>query len=444
MQEQPAIVPARDKQVGEGQDPSPWGWVEASVWTERMLTALEQGVKGGVWFSLIDKVYKPENLGSSWSKVAANQGSAGVDHVTVKRYEQHVEANLEHLARTLKSGTYRPKAIRRCYIPKPGGVEKRPLGIPTVGDRVVQGALRQVIEPIFERDFHEHSYGFRPGKGCKGALRRVQELLDRGYRYVVDADLKGYFDSIPHQRLLERIRTKVADGRVLKLIESFLRQGVMEGLEQWKPTSGAPQGAVLSPLLSNVYLDPLDHHMAQEGLEMVRYADDFVIFCQSREEAERAMAEVQRWIEQEGLSLHPEKTRIVHESQEGFDFLGYRFGQGRRGPRSKSLKKFKDSIRIATRRTQGISLQRVIFKLNRLIRGWFEYFKHSHRRVFPWLDGWIRMRLRSILRKHQGKKGRGRGSDNQRWPNSFFAGLGLFSMATAHGLACQSACAVNH
>jgi RNA-directed DNA polymerase len=409
-----------------------------------MLTALQQGVKGGVWFSLIDKVYKPKNLGSSWSKVAANQGSAGVDHKTVKMYERHVEANLEQLSRSLKDGTYRPKAIRRCPIPKPGSTEMRPLGIPTVGDRVAQGALRHVIEPIFERDFHEHSYGFRPGKGCKDALRRVQELLDRGHRYGVDADLKGYFDSIPHQRLLGRIRTKVADGRVLKLIETFLTQGVMDGLEQWKPTSGAPPGAVLSPLLSNVYLDPLDHHMANQGFEMVRYADDFVILCQSREEAERALAEVRQWTSQEELSLHPEKTRIVHEPQEGFDFLGYHFGQGRRGPRNKSLKKFKDSIRIATRRTQGISLQRVIRNVNRPIRGWFEYFKQSHHRVFPWLEGWIRMRLRSILRKPQGKQGRGRGSDHQRWPNSYFTGLGLFSLTAAHRLARQSARAVNH
>lgn len=248
-EQQSATVPRSvgAKQAEESHGTSRWAWVEPSVWTARMLQALEQRVKGGNWFSLIDKVYKRGNLWSSWSNVASNKGAAGVDHVTVKQYERHVEKHIEHLAEELKTGTYRPKAIRRCYIPKPGSAQGRPLGIPTVQDRVVQGALRHVLEPIFEKGFHEHSYGFRPGRGCKDALRRVQELLDEEYRYVVDADLKSYFDTIPHQPLLERVSQKVADGRVLKLIESFLTQGVLEGLDEWTPASGAPQGAVLSP-----------------------------------------------------------------------------------------------------------------------------------------------------------------------------------------------------
>lgn len=409
-----------------------------------MLQALEQGVKRGVWFSLIDKVHKRANLWTSWSKVAANQGSAGADRVTVKQFERRVETHLQRLAEDLKAGAYRPQAIRRCHIPKPGSPQGRPLGIPTVRDRVVQGALRHVLEPIFEKDFHQQSYGFRPGRGCKAALRRVQELLDKGHRYVVDADLKSYFDTIPHQQLLERVGQKVADGRVLKLIESFLTQGVLDGLEQWTPAAGAPQGAVLSPLLSNIYLDPLDHLMARHGFEMVRYADDFVILCRTGEQAQQALALVQQWTAQAGLTLHPEKTRIVDEQLEGFDFLGYHFGQGRRQPRKKSLDKLKDSIRDKTGRLSGFPLQFIIGTINQTLRGWFGYFKHSQRETFAPLDAWIRMRLRSILRRRHGGAGRGRGNDHLRWPNAYFARLGLFSLKQAHRLACQSARAGTH
>lgn len=442
----PRLVAAKQAEeshrpVGSG---SRQAWVEPTVWTARMLQALEHGVKGGIWFSLIDKVYKCGNLWSAWNKVAANKGAAGVDHVTVKQYERHVEEHIEHLAEELKTGTYRPKAIRRCYIPKPGSAKGRPLGIPTVQDRVVQGALRHVLEPIFEKHFHEHSYGFRPGRGCKDALRRVDMLLKAGYRYVVDADLKSYFDTIPHQPLLERVRQKVADGRVLKLIESFLTQDVLEGLEEWTPVSGAPQGAVLSPLLSNIYLDPLDHLMTQQGFQMVRYADDFVILCQSQEEAQRALVEVQRWTAQAGLTLHPEKTRIVDEQEGGFDFLGYHFGCGQKEPRKKSLAKLKDTIREKTHRTNGTSMVRIIGTVNQTLRGWFGYFKHSRRETFAPLDAWIRMRLRSILRRRHGGHGRGGGNDHYRWPNAYFAKQGLFSLSQAHRLACQSARAATH
>lgn len=411
-----------------------------------MLTALEDGVKGGVWFSLIDKVCSERNLSASWSKVAANKGSAGVDHVTVETYERHAEANLRELSADLRQDRYRPQAIRRVYIPKPGSDQKRPLGIPTVRDRVVQTALLHVLEPIFEKEFATHSYGFRPGRGCKDALRRVDELLRNGYRYVVDADLKSYFDTIPHEKLMGRVRERVADGRVLKLVEAFLTQGVMEGLDQWTPSSGAPQGAVVSPLLSNIYLNPLDHSMEQSAVEMVRYADDFVILCRSEPEARAALEQVRQWTAQAGLTLHPDKTRIVDARREGFDFLGYRFERGHKRPRDKSERKLKDTIRAKTRRTSGRSLACVTNDINRTLRGWFEYFKHSHRTTFRRLDGWVRMRLRSILRKRQGKRGRGRGSDHQRWPNRYFAAMGLYSLQTAHRLACQSAkaCAVNH
>jgi RNA-directed DNA polymerase len=404
-----------------------------------MLTALEKGVKGGKWFSLIDKVYAQQNLGAAFRKVKANQGAAGVDHQTIEMFERHLEENLERLSRSLRDGSYRPAAVRREWIPKPGSKEKRPLGIPTVRDRVVQAALLAVLEPIFERDFAEQSYGFRPNRGCKDALRRVDELLTAGYTSVVDADLKSYFDTIPKEPLLERVEEKVSDGRVLDLLKAFLNQDVMDTMKRWTPEGGTPQGAVISPLLSNIYLDALDHEMAVEGIKMVRYADDFVILCRSREEAEGALERVRQWTARAGLALHPVKTRIVSATErDGFDFLGYHFERGMKWPREKSLKKFKDAIRDKTKRTNGHCLRATIFKVNRTLAGWFEYFKHSHRTTFPRLDSWLRMRLRSILRKRAGRRGRGRGRDHQRWPNSFFAECGLFSLVTAHAQIRQS------
>ena len=441
MQEQPAAVPAWVIQAGERR--ARWAWAQALVWTDRMLRALEQGVKGGVWFSLIDKVWSVSNLRAAWARVARNNGAAGVDHVTVEMFEQRLEANLATLSDQLRTGNYRSQAVRRHSIPKTGGTE-RPLGIPTVRDRVVQGALRQVLEPIFERDFAQHSYGFRPGRGCKDALRRVDQLLKAGYTHVVDADLKSYFDTIPHDKLMAVVEKKVADGRVLKLIESFLAADVMEGLSRWTPESGSPQGAVVSPLLSNIYLDELDHLMSQHGHEMVRYADDFVILCRSSQEAQAALETVRQWTAQAGLSLHPDKTRIADAGIEDFEFLGYRFARGKKFPRDKSRSKFKDSVRALTPRKSGKSLREIVTKLNPKLRGWFEYFKHSYKTTFPGMDSYVRGRLRSLLRKRSKRRGRGRGSDHQRWPNAFFAALGLYSLKEAHALARQSANAANH
>lgn len=433
---QPEAVSERIKRAGELM--RQWGWVELSIWTERMLTALDKGVKGGKWFSLIDKVTPEQTLKIAFQKVADNQGAAGVDHVTIPMFEAHQDDELRRLSDQLRTGTYRPQAIRRHYIPKPGSPELRPLGIPTVRDRVVQTALRLVLEPIFENEFAEHSYGFRPGRGCKDALRRVDELLKAGYTFIVDADLKSYFDTIPHDRLMTLVGQKVSDGRVLNLIEAFLKQGVLDGLKEWTPEMGSPQGAVISPLLSNIYLNPLDHLMAREGLEMVRYADDFVILCRSPEEADRALAKVQDWTAEAGLILHPTKTRIVNAQNDTFDFLGYRLGRGKKFPRTKSMQKIKDAIRAKTKRSNGQCLPAIIASLNPTLRGWFEYFKHSYHTTFTSLDKWVRGRLRSILRKRQRKRGRGRGSDHQRWPNAFFAEQGLLSLKTAHEAACQS------
>jgi RNA-directed DNA polymerase len=402
-----------------------------------MLTALEQGVKGDVWFSLIDKVYNCQNLWSAWRSAAANKGSAGVDGVTIERYENEAQTNIERLAKQLRAEQYRPKAIRRTYIPKADG-KMRPLGIPTLEDRIVQGAVRQVIEPIFEKRFAPHSYGFRPGKGCKDALRRVDQLLREGYRYVVDADLKSYFDTIPHELLMKQIERDIADGRVLGLIRAFLQAKIMEGLDSQDPTAGAPQGAVLSPLLSNIYLDPLDQLMARQGYEMVRYADDFVILCRTRHEAETALEQVRHWTAQAGLTLHPQKTRIVETPGEAFEFLGYRFDKGRKWPRDKSKQKLRASLKPSLKRTSGNSLQQIIAQINPRLRGWFEYFKHADRRGLADVDQWVRARLRSILRKRRGGRGRGRGADHQRWSNDFFARMGLMSLESAHRQTCQS------
>ncbi len=436
-EEGPAGVSETATQAGEIR--ARWAWVEPTVWTERMLTALEKGVKGGKWFSLIDKVYALPNLRAAFAKVKRNRGAAGVDHQTIEMYEQRLEENLEKLSQSLKDGEYRPGAVRREWIPKPGSREKRPLGIPTVRDRVVQAALLSVLEPIFERDFATQSYGFRPNRGCKDALRRVEELLSSGHTWVVDADLKSYFDTIPHEQLMGRVEEKVSDGRVHELLEAFLNQKVMDTAKSWTPEGGTPQGAVISPLLSNIYLDPLDQMMERAGTEMVRYADDFVILCRSRDEAEEALERVRQWTAEAGLTLHPEKTRIVDATERGgFDFLGYHFERGMKWPREKSLRKLKDTIRAKTKRTNGHSMTVIISDVNRTLAGWFEYFKHSQRNTFPSLDRWTRMRLRSILRKRQGRKGRGRGRDHLRWPNTYFAELGLFSLATAHAQARQS------
>ncbi len=265
--------------------------MERGVWTEGMLTRLTSGESADrVWLALWDKTYAPADLQTAFDKVWRNGGSAGADAQTVTHYARHAEQELQRLDVQLRDGTYRPQPVRRAWIPKPGSTEKRSLGIPTVRDRIVQGALRRVLEPILETEFAEQSYGFRPGRGAKDALRRVDTLLKAGHVRVVDADLKSYFDTIPHERLLALLKARVADGRVLALVESFLRAGVLEEAKGWKPTEcGTPQGGVISPLLANLYLDPLDHQMARAGWEMVRYADDFVILCRTQAEAQRVL-----------------------------------------------------------------------------------------------------------------------------------------------------------
>ncbi|MCX5901309.1 MAG: group II intron reverse transcriptase/maturase [Proteobacteria bacterium] len=400
-----AAVLETTKQATEAEPQDIWWWVEASIWTESMLAALENGVKGGRWYSLIDKVYARSTLEAAWKKVSSNRGAAGVDRVSVKRFE---------------AGEERYMAEQ---------------------DRIVQTALKMVLEPIYEREFLPMSYGFRPGRGCKDALREVDELVRGGKTWYVDADICSYFDSIPHEALMGRLAEKVSDGRVLKLIEGFLKADIMEGLNRWTPIQGSPQGAVMSPLLSNLYLHPLDEEITGQGYRMIRYADDFIILCESRAEALEVLDAVARWMEDHGLKLHAEKTQIGNcaEKGQGFEFLGYRFEQGRRTVRKKSWKLVRDRIREKTKRTCGKSIEKVIEELNPMLRGWFGYFKHAQKKTFRLMDGFTRRRLRAIRRKQERRPGQGRTlSDHMRWPNAYFADLGLFTMVEAHRLACQS------
>jgi len=427
-------VPEKATQGAEARRRGKWWWTEASIWTERMVSALGNGVKGGKWYSLMDKVVRPTTLAAAWRKVARNQGAAGVDGQSIERFTAQAEQYLQELQHSLETGSYRPHPVKRVEIPKGDG-RTRPLGIPTVKDRIVQTALKMVIEPIFETQFRPGSYGFRPGRGCKDALREVDRVLKAGFTWVVDADLQGYFDSIPHDRLMTLVKGSISDRPVLALIEGFLQQDIMKDMARWRPTTGTPQGAVISPLLANLYLHRLDLLMEASGCRMVRYADDFVILCRSEAEAVAALRQVEAWVAVNGLTLHPEKTRVGDSRQpgQGFEFLGYRFETGRRLVRKKSLKALKDKVRSMTGRSRGDSLERIINDLNPILRGWFGYFQHATPALFGVLDGFTRRRLRAILRKQEKRPGIGRcQADHQRWPNAFFATHGLFTLRLAY------------
>lgn len=406
-------------------------WAHRMVWTDRMLETLQSGVKGGKWHTLIDKVFDQRNLFFSARKVLGKKGAAGVDRQTVEDFSEHERQELLRLHTELSQGRYRPAAVRRTWIPKPGSSEKRPLGIPTVRDRVVQTALVHVIEPILDREFHDQSYGFRHGRSCHQALRRVEELLEAGHVYVVDADLKSYFDTIPKDRLLDMVKQKISDSRLLGLIKLYLEQGILEELRTWTPEAGVPQGAVLSPVLSNLYLNPLDHRMAELGYAMVRYADDFVVLCRTAEEAQAALTEIQGWVVEAGLTLHPTKTQIVDARETSFAFLGYAFRGKLRFPRDKSHQKIANRLRELTPRKSGDSLEAMIGQINRTLVGWFNYFRHCHWNIFERYDGMIRRRLRRMLLKRHRRNPR-RLSRNHRWPNAYFTDRGLFSLNAAH------------
>lgn len=414
-------------------------WIKAKAWTNRMLVALVNGVKGNKWYTLYDKIANRDTLIHAWELVKKNRGAAGVDKISIEKFDRHWAKYLREIMDQLEAGTYQPLAIRRVYIPKGNNKkELRPLGIPAVKDRIVQAAIKMIMEPVFEHEFVTSSYGFRPGKGCKDALREANSYIRKGSTWYVDADLKSYFDTIPHKQLMERVEERIADGKLLELITKYLKQNIVEDCKEWTPTRGSPQGAVLSPLLANIYLHPLDKLMRESNFRMVRYADDFVILCDSQEEALEALRMVQEWVQANGLTLHPEKTRIGNcaNEGEGFDFLGYRFEAGKKQVRKKSLDKMKDKIRDLTKRCNGQSLDKIIQDLNKPLRGWFEYFKHAHEWTFERIDSFTRRRLRAVLRKREKRPGMGRTkADHTKWPNKFFAKLGLFSLKDAWVLA---------
>lgn len=435
--EQPRTVPQQELERG-GEIRARWNWVEPLVWTDRMLEALEGGVKGGKWHSLIDKVNREESLRAAWKRVEERKGGGGIDGMSVKLFAARADKRLTRLSEQMREGRYEPRAVKRVWIPKSDG-KKRPLGVPTIIDRVVQTSIRNAIEPIFERKFAECSYGFRPGRGCKDALREVARGLKQGRTWVVDVDIEQYFDSIEHERLMDEVAKEIADGSVLGLIRQYLEQDVMEGMTRWQPEKGTPQGAVISPLLANIYLHPLDVAMTAEGYRLVRYADDMVVLCESRQEAERAHERLAELLTDRGLRLHPVKTRVVDATvRPGFEFLGYRFFGNHRYPRPSSEKKLRERIRAKTPRNSGETLEEIIKQVNATLRGWFEYFKHSSRWAFHAMDQWVRMRHRSILRQRSKRRGPGGGLDHFRWPIAFFQLRGLFSLVEAHARLLQS------
>ena len=355
--------------------------------------------------SLIDKVYQRLNLHIAYEKVKANKGAGGVDGVTLKEFEGNLERNLEEAHRLLYEDRYVPEPVRRVYIPKANG-DQRPLGIPTVRDRVVQQAMLNRLEKIFEAKFKDCSYGFRAGRSPLQAIKKVEEYLRQGYGWVVEVDIEKFFDTVNHEKIIDLVNEEVADGRVLRLIRSFMKAGVMEEMGIRRQEKGTPQGGVISPLLANIYLHPYDEAMTQAGYKVVRYADDILILCRNKAEAEQALSRTREILEARlGLKLSPEKTKLVHKSQ-SFEFLGYVFGSGYsdyKMPRNRAVKSFKEKIRWMTRRQQPKTMLRVIEDLNPVIRGWRNYFKHGcSKRIFWELDCWIENRLRAFKVKRWG------------------------------------------
>ncbi len=373
--------------------------------------------------SLIDKVYRWENLYTAWRRVRANKGAHGLDRVTIRHFEADWETHLREIQRQLIEKRYTPLPVRRVYIPKASDpTKRRPLGIPTVADRIVGQALLQILDPLFDSTLSERSFGFRRGRKARHAIATVIRDAREGYRHVVDADIASFFDRISHQVAMSLVRARIADGRVLKLIEAFLKAGVCEDGTVHVPAEGTPQGGVISPWLSNLVLDVLDKALEDRGFRHVRYADDFVVLTRTRQEAQDALAFVAEVLGTLKLSLHETKTRLT-DFHEGFEFLGFRFRRGRLGVRAKSLERFKDKIRGLTRRQQGRNVVAVIADLNAVLRGWSGYFGVAEVScTFRWLDSWIRMRVRSFRLQRRCH------NDNWRLPNQLLAKWGLLSL----------------
>jgi group II intron reverse transcriptase/maturase len=361
----------------------------------------------------------------SWRAVRRNRGAAGIDKVSIQMFEKNLEANLDRLMRELKDGSFQPLPARRVYIPKDAkGTKFRPLGIPAVRDRVAQEVLRRLLNPVFEAKFHDHSYGFREGRGCHDAVQTVLEIGRQGYRYVLDADISGFFDNLSHQAIMRELSNEVADGNILRLVEKFLKAGVMEGGKLRRTRVGTPQGGVASPLLANIALNVLDWHLHEHGYRFVRYADDFVVLCHSENEAKEALVVVEAFVaDRLGLALSPEKTKVTR-FHEGFRFLGFDIKSRFVRMRAKSVENFKAKVRQITRRSHNLDADMIV-QLNRVIRGTANYF------VTPWshcgdacrsLDRWIRMRLRCMKFKRKSRV------DNARVRLKHLQRMGLLSL----------------
>jgi len=390
---------------------------------------------GRKWYSLYDKVIAPANLEAAWNRMnrrvtgKKRRQGAGVDGITVAKYADRAKEDLRKLGEQLGTGRYNPSPVRRQYIPKLGSKKPRPLGLPTVRDRVVQEACRSMIEPIFEAEFLDSSHGFRPERSVETACVQMEQYMSEGKVWVVDLDIEKCYDSIPHDPLIDRVAQRVSDGKVLDLIRRFLKSGVMEEMNIRHETTGTPQGGIISPVLANIFLHDLDVALEKRGTAWVRYADDVVALCQSREEAEQVLEFIREILEGLGLKLSPDKTRIVH-LDEGFDYLGWHYQGQQRWPRKKSVDKLRHRLGALTRRNRPGSLQSICAELVPVQRGWFNFFRNGNSQsAFGMLDKWLRRRLRSLLRRRHKRRGISRGGrDHQRWPNSYFAQYGFFSL----------------
>jgi len=377
------------------------------------------------YYTLKDKVTKISNMKTAAKHVLDNSGSAGVDRINTVEFKENYSIHMRELYREFLEDRYQPKPALRVFIPKSDG-RKRPLGIPTVKDRIAQAAVRGILEPIYEKEFCDCSLGFRKGKSQIDAINKVEEYKEQGYKWVLDADIKGFFDNIDHELLIGFIKQKVTDGWVIEIIKSWLTMGVMKDGEYIPTEKGTPQGGVISPLLANIFLHQFDKVMVERGYKLVRFADDFVVMTKSKRKAKRAYEVVKEIITEElKLELHPEKT-VITNFGEGFVFLGFEFIAWRyKRPRKKSLEKFKDKVRKVTKRNQPWKVDSIIKRLNAKIYGWANYFGHGNvKMLFQRLDEWIRMRLRSYIEKKKTVM------QNTKIPNSFFRKKGLVSLLT--------------
>ncbi len=396
--------------------------------------------------SLVDKIYKKKNLEIAWEKVRKNKGCGGVDGQSVEEFEEDVQKHLDRLHDELRTGKYRPNPVLQHLIPKAGQPGKfRPLGIPTIFDRVCQQAILNRLEGIFDPLFDEASFGYRRGRSTKDALGKVWKEIEQGYEWIVDADLENFFGTADHEKVMALLHQRIADSRVLELIKSILKAGCMVKGQATVTEQGVPQGGCLSPLMSNILLTPFDWEMRRKGYRLTRYSDDWVITCRTKSEAQTALRHAEKVLEKLGVKLHLKKTRIVHV-RAGFEFLGYKIKRGSRPlklsadkiksgirnghiyayPTQKSITHFKDQIRSRTKRKVPLSTEELIAEINPIIRGWGNYYKKAHvRKIFSQLRSWIVHRIWS----HRHKRWRNCGWKTL--PESkLYGGLGLVNLIT--------------